>query len=241
MASNTETGHAINIANFKELHDDCSGFGLKYNPSNADLTPPKMKTLWMTVDTAHQALTKAIQDSKAPINEREILFASARYLVTRSLNFYKSTKATKSAKADAKGLADKFRGAKVKVKKLPDGTSDPNDVSKSHLSFVMKGDTFRQLVDFYESDVLYAPNEVDLTVAALRLVSDKMKSLNDGIGAIIEPVDTARIVRNQGLYAAGTGALDIAQACKDYVVGAFGATSAQAKLVKRIRFKRPKK
>ncbi len=240
MASNTETGHAINIANFKELHDDCVGFGLKYNPSNADITPPKMKILWITVDTAHQALTKAIQDSKAPINEREILFASARYLVTRSFNFYKSTKATKQSKEDAKGLADKFRGVKVKVKKLPDGTADPNDVSKSHLSYVMKGDTFRQLVDFYEADALYVPNEADLTIAALRAVSNNMATLNNDIGGIIAPVDTARIARNTGLYGEGTGVLDIAQACKDYVVGAFGATSAQAKLVKRIKFRRIK-
>ena len=117
-----------------------------------------MTTLWITADTAHQTLTSALQAAKNPINDRQILFEPTEKLVTRTLNYFKSTDASDQVKADAKGLADRFRGFGVKVDKLPDGTADPNSVSTSHQGFVQKADTFKQLVDLYRSDANYAPN-----------------------------------------------------------------------------------
>jgi hypothetical protein len=238
MAKISETGHAVNISNFKLVIDNCNSYGVAYKPSATKLTIANMTTLWVTGDTAHQALTEAIQNSKNPINEREILFQPAGKLVTRAFNYFKSTDASDAIKQDAKGLADKFRGFKVEVKKLDDGTEDPNDVSKSHLSYVQKGDTFRQLVDLFESDSNYDPNEADLKISALRTLSDQMKTLNDNIGIILAPIETARITRNNALYAKVTGMVDVAQACKDYVVGLYGATSSQAKTIKKIKFVR---
>ena len=235
-----ETGHAINISNFKTLIDYCSSFSDKYKPSREALTVDQMTALWQTADTAHQALTTAIQNAKEPINQREILFEPVDKLVTRTLNYFESTEASDQIKLDAKGLADKYRGFKVKVKKLPDGTSDPNDVSQSHQSYVMKGDTFRQLVELYSAQPLYDPNEVDLTVLALTGISNSMKSLNDSIGTILAPVETARRTRDEALYAEKTGVVDISLACKDYVQGVFGASSPEAKMVRGLEFTRKK-
>lgn len=72
MASNSETGHSVNISNFKLMIDKCTAFGAPYNPSNTDLTIANMTTLWTTGDTAHQTLTSAIQTAKNPINARKI-------------------------------------------------------------------------------------------------------------------------------------------------------------------------
>lgn len=241
MASNSETGHATNISNFKRVIDKSTSYGTAYDPSNSDLEIASMTTLWTDADNAHQRLSTAIQASKEPINAREILFKPVDKLVTRTLNYFESTKASAQIKKDAKGLADKFRGYKVKVTKLPDGSPDPNDVSKSHLSYVQKADTFSQLVDLYEANTLYAPNEVDLKVSALKPIRQQMKTLNDNIGTIIAPVDTARIDRDKFLYAPGTGIVDIAAAVKDYVVGLFEANSPQAKQMRAIKFRRPRK
>ena len=239
MASISETGHAVNISNFKLMIDKCTAFGAAHNPSNTALTIVNMTTLWTTGDTAHRTLTTAIQNSKGPINAREILFNPVDKLVTRTLNYFESTIASSQIKKDAKGLADRYRGYGVKVDKLPDGTTDPADVSTSHRSYVQKGDTFRQLVDLYNSDGNYAPNEADLTVATLTTLSNDMKTLNDNIGTIIAPVETARITRDKALYTEGTGMIDIALACKDYVQGLFGATSPEANMIRGIKFTRP--
>ena len=239
MASNSETGHSVNISNFKLLIDKCTAFGAAYNPSNTDLTIVNMTATWTTGDTAHQTLTSAIQTAKSPINARQILFEPSDKLVTRTLNYFESTKASKQIKADAKGLADRYRGFGVKVDKLPDGTPDPADVSTSHQGFVQKADTFKQLIDLYRSEPLYAPNEVEIQTATLTTLYNAMKAANDNIGTILAPVETARITRDKALYAEETGMVDLAAACKDYVQGLFGATSPEAKLVRGIKFTRP--
>ncbi|MFI5218803.1 MAG: hypothetical protein ACHQNT_04880 [Bacteroidia bacterium] len=239
MASNSETGHSVNISNFKLLIDKCTAFGVPYNPSNARLTIANMTTLWTTGDTAHQSLTAAIQAAKNPINARQILFEPTEKLVTRTLNYFKSTAASDQIKADAKGLADRFRGYGVDVDLLPDGTPDPADVSTSHQGFVQKADTFKQLVDLYASDANYAPNEVELQVATLTILATAMKTANDNIGTIIAPVGTLRITRDKALYEENTGMVDVAQDCKNYVKGLFGATAPETKTVTGIKFTRP--
>ena len=239
MASNSETGHSVNISNFKLLIDKCTAFGVPYNPSRDDLLIANMTTLWTEGDTSHQTLTTAIQTAKNPINARQILFEPTEKLVTRTLNYFKSTAASDQIKADAKGLADRFRGYGVKVDELPDGTPDPADVITSHQGFVQKADTFKQLVDLYKSEPLYAPNETDLKIVALDALATAMKTANDNIGTIITPVGTARVTRDKALYDKDPGMVDIAQACKNYVKGLYGATSAESKLATGIKFTRP--
>lgn len=239
MASNSETGHSVNISNFKLLIDKCTAFGVAYNPSNTDLTIVNMTTKWTTGDTAHQTLTSAIQTAKNPINARQILFDPSDKLVTRTLNYFESTKASAQIKKDAKGLADRYRGFGIDVAKLPDGTPDPADVSTSHQGFVQKADTFKQLIDLYKSEPLYAPNETELQTATLTTLYNAMKAANDNIGTILAPVETARITRDKALYEEETGMVDVSAACKDYVQGLFGATSPEAKLVRGIKFTRP--
>ncbi|MBL0129125.1 MAG: hypothetical protein IPP83_17145 [Flavobacteriales bacterium] len=234
-----ETGHAVNISNFKLLIDQCDAFGVTYNPSNANLTIANMTTLWTAGDTAHQTLTAAVQAAKAPINARQILFEPTGALVTRTLNYFNSTTASAQIKADAKGLADRYRGYGVGVAKLPDGTPDPADVSTSHKSFVQKADSFKQLVDLYGGDAAYAPNEPELKLVQLTAVASAMKTANGAIGMIIAPVNTLRVERNKALYEKDTGMVDQARDCKNYVKALYGATAPEAKLVTWLRFKRP--
>lgn len=241
MASNSETGHVVNIANFKLLIDKCVAFTTNYKPSNTDLTVANMTLLWKAGDDSHKALTTVMQLAKNPINAREILFAPLDKLVTKTLNILKSTKASKQLKADAKTLADRIRGFGVKTKKMPDGTENPNSVSTSHQSFVQRQDTFKQLIDLYKNEPLYAPAEVELKTVTLDVLNASMKTANDGIGLIITPVDTARVARDKSLYAESTGMVDLALQCKDYVKGAFGSKAPEAKLVTGIKFTRPKK
>lgn len=241
MASTSETGHAINISNFKKLIDVCTAYGLPYNPSNTDITVANMTTTWTTADTAHVTMMTALSNAKIPINNREVLFEPVDKLVTKTLNYYESTKALKQSKQDAKGYADKFRGFGIKVEKLPDGSPDPAHVSNSQQSYVKKQETFKSLLDLYISDPLYAPNENALKTATLTTLYNNMKAANDGIGAIIEPVDNLRIQRDHALYDEETGILDLQAAAKDYTAGLFGARAPETKQIVTIKFTRKKK
>lgn len=240
MASNSETGHAVNISNFKLIIDRCTSFGVPYNPSNADLGLASMTTLWTTGNNAHIVYTTGLQNAKNPINEREILFKPVNKLVTKALNYFNSTKATKLIKKDAKGLGDRIRGAVVKKATLADGRPNPDSVSVSHQSYVQRGDSFKQFAVLMASDVNYAPNENELKVLALGTLAADMKTVNDNIGNIIAPVDMARITRNNALYNVETGMVDVAMQCKAYVKGVFGVRSPESQTISGIKFSRPK-
>ena len=64
MASTSETGHAVNISNFKLLIDKCASFGAGYNPSNTNLTIANMTILWTTATGFHLTFTTALMNSK---------------------------------------------------------------------------------------------------------------------------------------------------------------------------------
>lgn len=241
MASNQETGNAINISNFKSLIDVATSYGIPYNPSNTDITVANMTTQWTATDTAHGTLNTALSNAKIPINEREDAFEPLDKLVTRTLNYYESTKALKQSKKDAKNFADDFRGFGIKVEKLPDGTPDPAHVSNSHQSYVKKAESFKNLVDLYKSDPLYAPNETPIQTVTLDAIYTDIKGKNDNIGTIIAPIDTLRIQRDHLLYDEETGLLDLAAAAKDYTIGLYGARAPEAKQMTSIKFTRKKK
>lgn len=241
MASNSETGHAVNISNYKFMIEKNISFDAAYNPSNPDLVIANMQTQWTTADTAHTTLTTALQNSKNPINDREILFSPVAKLVTKIINNFNSTNASTQIKKDAKGIADRIRGFGITKDKLPDGTPNPDSVSKSHLSYVQRGDAFKQFVTLLATDSNYAPNETALKVTTLTALADDMKTANDNIGSIIAPVEMTRITRDKTLYEPATGIIDTALKCKDYVKGVFGAKSPESRLITGIKFTRSKK
>jgi hypothetical protein len=45
MSSNSETGHAKNVANFEDLIAYCTGYGTIYNPSRASSKITALNTL----------------------------------------------------------------------------------------------------------------------------------------------------------------------------------------------------
>lgn len=243
MPSTSETGHAINISNFKLLSQKCAGFGLPYNPSNTDLTVVNMEAKWVIADTAQGVIVAAVIAAKEPINERQILFAAKESFVTRSLGILNSTSASAQVKADAKTLADDFRGV-TKKKTTPATPPAPGDIvsiSTSHQSYVKRAENYLKYVDLLASIVLYNPNEAELKAPALKLLYQPLKDANDNIGLILQPVDTALIARNKELYAKDTGIFTLQKLVKSYVKGKFGATAPETKLVAGIKFTEPKK
>lgn len=240
MAQINETGHGINVSNFKLQIDTNASFGATYAPSNNALKTTAMMAQWTAAKGLHTGLGTALENSKIPINEREILFAPLTKKITRVFAFVKSTSVSKQFVADVKGLADVIRGRNVKVKKLADGTPDPTDVSKSHLSYVMRAENYKLLLDLLATTALYAPSEVELQLTTLTAEHTAMEALNNNIGVIIAPVNQARIARNEALYNETTGVVAIALASKNYVKALFGAGSAEYKLVSGIKYTKVK-
>jgi hypothetical protein len=238
MASISETGHAVNIANFKKIIDRCTEFLTNYNPPNADITVANMTAKWTAVDTLHNDYLAGLDDTKLPINDREILFEQLDRTVVRTRNLYECTKASSQSKKDAKGFVRKIVGSNVKIPKLENDVPDPNYVSNSQQSYVKKVDNLSQLVNLYKTDANYIPNETDLTIASLDTLLANLRAANLNVGQLVSHAITLRTDRNHGLYDVDTGVIDISLACKKYVMSLYGAKSPEAKSVTGIYLKR---
>ena len=64
MGTASETGHAINISNYKLLIDTCIGFGTACNPRNKAIFLAAMTGQQATAQTANATLSKAETEEK---------------------------------------------------------------------------------------------------------------------------------------------------------------------------------
>lgn len=60
MASNSESGHAKNVANFGTLVSFCTGYGAHYNPSNSGIAIDALTTMQTDSQNAINAVNSAL-------------------------------------------------------------------------------------------------------------------------------------------------------------------------------------
>jgi hypothetical protein len=137
-----------------------------------------------------------------------------------------------------------FPAAPVAVAPFP--VADPlppirHYISVSHRSFDQQIEHTSQLIAILDAEEDYQPAETDLTVAALNTMLTAMRNTNNAAVAADVSVTAARAIRNEILYAARTGLVDVALDVKRYVHGAFGSSSREYAMLKGIDFRKIKK
>ena len=247
MSSNSETGHANNVANFEDLTSFCSGYGPAYNPSNAAIKIPALNTVFTNGKNSLSAINAVLPPWKTTVNSREIVFAPLNKLTTRIINSLDACSVTRQTVADAKTYVRKIQGKRAS-KKLPDVTDNPatpeneshKSISASQMSFDSRIEYFDKLIQLLAAQAAYTPNEADLKVAALSALLADMRAKNTAVIAAYTPLSNARIARNNILYTTGTGLVDIACEVKKYVKSIYGATSPQYRQVSGLKFTKRK-
>ena len=125
MASTSETGHAINVANFEELISYCIGYGGSYNPVKLALQIIAMQGLRTTALGNLQTVNAAIVGIVNAINARQLLFDPIKPLATRIVNALDATNASDELVKDAKTLNRKIQGKRKGETKPPATTPVP--------------------------------------------------------------------------------------------------------------------
>ena len=97
------------------------------------------------------------------------------------------------------------------------------------------------MVILLQSELTYLPNEVDLQTAQLEAYKLDLKARNQAVTDAYTAISNTRITRNDILYKAKTGLVDIAYDIKQYIKSLFGASSPQYKQVSGVKFTTPKK
>ena len=251
MANFSEVGHAKNVANFEDLINRCTGFGISYNPNLNAIKIANMNTLRTNANTALASVVSTFTAYENAVNGRQIIFDPLQKLATRIINALIASGVSDQIVKDAKTINSKIQGKRAKpikevenmeIQAIPNPNDPPveipKNVSVSQLSFDSFVEHYSKLIDLLSTVPAYNPNENELKVSGLNTLLTSMKNANTAAITATTKFINARINRNNLLYAKGTGLVDVAKECKAYVKSVYGHTSPQYKSVSSIKFTR---
>ncbi len=247
MSSNSETGHAKNVANFGKLVSFCIGYGADYNPSNSGIIIEALTTMQTDSQNSINSVNASLPAYNNTIAAREGAFKPLSKLITRVMNALKAANPTAEITNKAVTLVRKLQGRRASSKlteeekqELIAQGKEVNEISSSQLSFDNRIDNLDKLINLLGSIPEYNPNETELQVASLTTLLGDLRTKNDAAIAATTPLSNARIARNNILYINGAGLVDKALNVKAYVKSLFGASSPQYHQISGLEFKRYK-
>lgn len=235
-----ETGHARNIEKFQQLIAFVTAYGEEYEPTNPNISLTALNAKLTAARDAVDGVTDSIAPYKTAINERETAFQPLRKLITRAINYYASTGTEENNLADAQTYSRKIQGRRA-TPKIIDDPNTPEDeslqsISAAQLSYSQLVEHLDNLIEIFNNDSLYEPNEDELKITALEALSTELKAKNDAVAPAYAPLSNARISRNVELYKDKSGLVELADLVKKYVKARFGADSEQYAQVKGLKF-----
>ena len=239
MASTSEVGHAKNVANFQDLIEFVTGYGVTYNPSKNALKLPQLIALKASADaTLADVITKNTNYNNK-VNERITAFSGLKSLSTRLVNALQTTEATTETVGNAKTFNRKMQGKKASSSQTPTdpNTPVPTTISTSQQSYDQLIQHLAGLTSVLEAETSYTPNETDLQVATLQTKIADLTAKNTAVATAYASISNSRIARNESLYSSSTGLVETANEVKKYIKSVFGASSPQFAQVKGIQFK----
>lgn len=255
--SNSEVGHAKNVASLDELIARCSGFNSAYDPPRPELS---ISSLQQLLQEGRDSL-KGVQAAKAQLdtakNNRRILFRDLPSLVTRIVNMLAASGVTPETLEDARGAQRKISGTRASRKPStptpePESTPEagnteaqenpaaapaPTTRSSSQQSYDLKIEHFAGLLELLQIEPLYTPKEPDLQLSALQTYLENLRMANSAFISATTAAENERRHRDDVLYDKEKGVVVRGQQVKMYVKAVHGATSSQYKQIRGISFR----
>ncbi|MCD6068972.1 MAG: hypothetical protein K0S33_3798 [Bacteroidetes bacterium] len=262
MSSNTETGHAKNVANFEDLISFCTTYGAQYNPGSAAITLAALHAKNQAAAAAMQNLRSAKNNLEQATNDRELIFADLRKRAARIVSALTAFGVPAQVVKDARLAKRKIYGVRSHSKTTkadagrqidpetpvtpvdpPDGEEsvtpeEPKTISVSQQSYDSLIDHFDRLATRVAIEPAYTPNEADLQVTGLNTYLAALKAANTAVINATSAYSYALIARDAELYAKGTGLVDITLNVKQYVRSVFGSTSSEYRRLSALTFRR---
>lgn len=234
MSSKSETGHAVNVANFGLLIAEVTQMGTEYNPSNIAIQLEALNTTKTACDAVMAEVIDTTVPFKNAVNAREEGYEGMSKLATRVLNALMASDVTPEIVKDARGIVNKITGRRT-VKIDPDDPQE-NTISTSQMGFDNRKANFELLVALVKGQAKYSPNESDLQVAQLEDYVAGLGPLNDAVDSTLAAIQAKRIERNETLYGPVDSMSDLATKVKFYVKSVVGASSPVYKKIAAIKF-----
>ena len=240
MPSQSEVGHAKNVANLQKLTEQVTVYTL-YNPPIESLTVPNLQTLYTTSSTKLNEVEEKRNANKNAIALRQSAFENLKPTSTKIINHLDILGLLQGTLDQAKSLNRLIQGGQKKTIILPENPdngqpSTTNPISTSRQSYTQQAENFGILIQLLSTIPTYNPNEDDLKLVNLNIYKDTLVSSTQVVDQTEAELNLKLIERDNILYADGTGLYSIAQNVKKYVKSIYGATSPEYANVSDIEF-----
>lgn len=244
MKSKSEFSLDTNVENFEKLLAAVSGYGPAYNPANVALSVAQLGVFLTSARNIFEDYKSALASAKLTMDARELVFQHLNKYVTKIINAMVAFSLPDNVIDNARSIAKKIQGTRVSAIKTEEEIQAAEaegkvvkQISSSQQGYDIRLSNFQLLLKLIEEIPEYNPNEEDLQVATLEAYYADLKNKNSDVATAIAALISARISRDNLLYAPKTGLVDIALTVKAYVKSLFGGTSDQYKQVAEIHFR----
>lgn len=243
--SQSETGHAKNIANFQALIAVIKTLA-KYKPNSERYTIAGLEATYQTALEGHDQLTQIDTAWGNLIGERQDIFDPLTQLTTRVINALADTEASDGFKKNANAINRKIHGKRAKpIKKIDNPTGDtgiespsPKTISVSQQSYDSMVEHFKELVELISTEPTYKNADAEISLTALKALKIKLETINKKVKDAEAAFGDQLRTRNELLYHDKSGLVSIASDAKKIVRSAYGFRSPESKAVSAIKFKR---
>lgn len=216
MASKSEVGHKINVANFSAACTILEEMGPLYNPTNANITLEKLLPIKVTLTEQVTQLDAATANYRADAAEKENAISQMDKKATKINNNFKSLDVPDNEKENIANQVKKIRGDSKKPPANPE-QQDDKTISDSQQSFNSKVANFNTLIAQLGQFREYAPNEDEIKIRTLQEYTQNLATLNNSVQAASNAVITARAARNNTIYFNDQNARKLIMNVKAYV------------------------
>lgn len=243
MSTTYETGHAKNVANFEALITAVTAHGSVYNPSVHAIKIAILKEQQAAIKQAADKVNAALANYGNAVALRDQGYEPLRKLSSRIISALKATDAPQQVIDNAITNHRKLTGTRASAKlgqaeiaALKTAGKEVKQVSASQQSFDNVLDALDKQVKLLAAIPQYQPNEANLKVATLEDLWTALQTKNTAVWTAKTVLDTARIERNQMMYAPETGIIAISIDVKNYIKSLFGLSSQQYKQLSALSF-----
>lgn len=236
MSSNSEVGHAKNVANLQKLAQQVSVYTL-YNPPVPELTVANLQALYSTASAKLTEVEDKRNANKNAIALRKTTFENLKATCTRVVNRLEILGLVSGTLDQAKSLNRTIQGRRKKPAAISgEGKEAPKTISTSRQSFTQQTENFGILVQLLATIPSYTPDEEELKLANLNTYKDSLLTATQAVDQTEAELNMKLMERDKILYTEGTGLYSIAQNVKKYVKSLYGATSPEYTKVSAIGF-----
>ena len=238
MSKIAETGHAKNVANFKNLTAQLTEMGARYNPASDRISLKALIKRCAVADQVKAMLTKIGSQTDISTNERVTQFAQIAKLITRVNATLKMARVTPETMDDAAGFIAKLRGSRrgksaevilddASAVSTGEASNRSKTISVSQRSFDMQEEAFSQLASLIAAQPAYKSNDSELTKVSINNFLEALRAANAKTIQANAAYNEALLVRNTELYDPQNGLISIVGEVKEYLKSLPGGYNSQ--------------